>query len=380
MRVAFLGTRGVPARYGGFETAAEEIGRRLVALGHEVIVYCRNGETQLAQHLGMDLVHLPSLRLRCAETLSHTALSVIDVRHRDVDVTVVFNTANGPLLPLLHRGGIPVALNVDGLDWQRAKWGPVARTYYRQARQLAVRWADELIADARSIQEYYALTFGVSSEFIAYGAPILHELDDDRLGELGLTSHGFHLVVARFEPENCIDVIVDGYRKSGAALPLVVVGSAPYDHPYRRRVERRAGGDRRIRLVGSIWDQGLLNQLYYHAASYLHGHSVGGTNPSLLRAMGAAVPVIAIDVNFTREVLDDTGAFFRAPLDLAERIEEIEVDEASARERGRRAQKRAALLYDWDEVALGYERLCKQLLERQAEKCPSSRQAPDLSR
>ncbi len=366
MRLAFLGTRGVPARYGGFETAAEEIGRRLVGLGHQVVVYCRNGDPQLTQHEGMDLVHLPSLRLRCSETISHTALSAIDVRRRSVDVAVVFNTANGPLLPLLRRYGIPVALNVDGLDWQRAKWGPLARAYYSQARQLAVRWADELIADARSIQEYYAHTYGVSSEFIAYGAPILHELADDRLGDLGLITRGFHLVVARFEPENCIDVIVEGYRKSSAKLPLVVVGSTPHDRPYRRRVERRAGADRRIRLVGSIWDQDLLNQLYVHAASYLHGHSVGGTNPSLLRAMGAAVPVIAIDVGFTREVLDDTGAYFRAPLDLAERIEEIEVDEVAARERGRRAQKRAALLYDWDEVALGYERLCAQLLSDKA--------------
>ena len=361
MRIALLGTRGVPARYGGFETAAEEIGRRLVARGHEVVVYCRGRAEHGAEYLGIELVHLPALRLKFAETLSHTALSMLHLRRRRVDVAIVFNAANAPLLPILQHRAIPVAVHVDGLESMRAKWGGLGRAYYRRAERVAVRRADELIADAGGIQEHYALTYGVSSELIAYGAPIVDSLADDRLAELDLTSRGYHLVVARFEPENGIDVIVAGYQASAAALPLVVVGSAPYGQRYRARVERRAAADPRVRLVGAIWDQALLDQLYAHAAAYVHGHSVGGTNPSLLRAMGAAAPVVAVDVRFTREVLGDTGVFYRTPVELARLIEDVERDPGEARRRGARGRERAAGSYDWDDVTARYERLCQRL-------------------
>ncbi|HVE45827.1 MAG TPA: DUF1972 domain-containing protein [Acidimicrobiales bacterium] len=363
MRIALVGTRGVPARYGGFETAAEEIGRRLVERGHEVVVYCRNADPEQVEYLGMELVHLRSLRLKFSETLTHTAMSLMHLRSRPVDVAVVFNAANAPLLPIVRRRGIPVAVHVDGLESLRAKWGGIGRAYYKKAEKVAVRWADELIADARGIQEHYALTYGVSSRLIAYGAPLLYDRPDHRLEELGLRSARYHLVVARFEPENCIDVIVDGYQQSEAELPLIVVGSAPYGNRYRQRVESRAANDERVRLLGPVWDQELLDQLYAHASSYVHGHSVGGTNPSLLRAMGAGAPVIAIDVRFTREVLEDTGVFFRGPSDLAGLISGAEADPKAARERGRRGRERAASAYVWEDVVDDYERMCQRLHE-----------------
>jgi glycosyltransferase involved in cell wall biosynthesis len=177
-------------------------------------------------------------------------------------------------------------------------------------------------------------------------------------------ARGFHLVVARMEPENHVDVIVEGYRRSRALLPLVVVGSVPYPSDHERTVQTIAATDPRIRMLGGVWDQDLLNSLYAGSVSYLHGHSVGGTNPSLLRAMGAGASVIAWEVNFNREVLGDTGRFFANAGDLERLVEATEEDPAQAHDLGESGRKRAAEMYRWDTVAAGYEQLCQDLFAR----------------
>lgn len=360
MNVAFLGIRGLPARYSGFETAAEEVGRRLVDRGHSVTVYCR-GRATAAEYLGMRLVHLPTLRLKVTDTLAHTALSMLHLQRRPPDVAVVFNAANAPLLPLTRARGVPVALHVDGLEWQRAKWGPIGKRYYRAAERLAVRWADGLIADARGIEDYYRQTFGASSDFIPYGAPILADSRAELLAPLDLAPRRYHLVVARFEPENNVDTMIRGFIASPSPLPLVVVGSAPYSARYTGQIRELAASDARVRLLGGVWDQDLLNALYAGAHCYFHGHSVGGTNPTLLRAMGAGAPVLAYDVTFNREVLGDTGRFFATPEALARLVADEEADPGACAGRGLRGQARAAALYDWEAVTDGYEALCERL-------------------
>jgi glycosyltransferase involved in cell wall biosynthesis len=358
-----IGTRGVPARYGGFETAIEEVGKRLVKRGHEVTVYCR-GDDRSAQHLGMRRVRLPALRSAVAETLSHTALSVVHLLRHRADVALVFNSANSPLLPLVRLAQIPVAVHVDGLEWQRAKWGPIGRRYYRFSERLAVLWADDLIADAVGIQRYYRDNFGVATSLLTYGAPIIDSVDHAKLRDLDLEPGAYHLVVARLEPENHVDVIIRGYAASACAKPLVVVGSVPYPSDHEREVQELAARDPRIRLLGGVWDQQLLDALYAGSASYLHGHSVGGTNPSLLRAMGGGASVIAWDVEFNREVLAGTGEFFRSPGELTALLEQAEVEPDVAKVRGRAARVRAASAYRWDDVAVGYEELCLGLAAR----------------
>lgn len=365
LRVAMIGTRGVPAAYGGFETAIEEIGRRLADRGHEVTVYCRNGsggERSPARYLGMSLVHLPAVRHKAAETLSHTALSVLHAAVGTIpDAAFVFNAANAPFVPWLHLRGIPTAVHVDGLEWQRGKWGPAGKRYYRWAEQFCVRQADALIADAQGITDYYQREFAVPTELITYGTRMLHNLPSTRLAELDLEPGGYHLVVARFEPENHVDVIIEGYLRSSARLPLVVVGSAPYAAAYTARIAERAASDPRIRVVGGIWDQEQLDQLYAHAVTYLHGHSVGGTNPSLLRAMGAGTAVIAWDVVFNREVLGTVGMFFDSAAVLAPLIEDAELAPHHTDELGSALQSRAEQRYNWDDVTDGYEALAVRL-------------------
>jgi glycosyltransferase involved in cell wall biosynthesis len=384
LSIAMVGTRGVPARYGGFETAIEEVGQRLAERGHRVVVYCRTADGADAErpdrHLGMELVHLPAARKRSLETLSHSALSVGHLLAHRTDVAFVFNAANAPLLPAVRAARIPVVTHVDGLEWRRAKWGGAGRRYYRAAEALAVRWSDALIADAVGIADYYRREFDAPTTLLTYGAPLIAP-GSDRLAELGLEPGGYHLVVARFEPENHVDVIVDGYSRSTATRPLVVVGSAPYSDAYTSQVHELA--DDRVRFLGGVWDQDQLDQLYANATTYLHGHSVGGTNPSLLRALGAGAAVIGFDVDFNREVAGEAGTWFRDADEVAARIQEAEADPARVLAAGVCAKQRAAA-YDWDEVAIGYEQLAQRLAAREVpQRRPSGRRqaavAPHLS-
>ncbi|XHM10426.1 DUF1972 domain-containing protein [Leifsonia sp. T36S-04] len=390
MRIAMLGTRGVPAAYGGFETAVEEIGARLAERGHEVTVYCRRGKGAAAvsrEYRGMRLVVLPAIRTKSLETLSHTALSVNHVAFsKKYDAAFVFNAANAPFLPVLRMRGTPVALHVDGLEWKRGKWGGRARAYYRWAEQTAIRTADALIADAQGIADYYTHQFGVATELLTYGAPILRHAPSDALAGLDLEPGGYHLVVARMEPENHVDMIVEGYRLSKATKPLVVVGSAPYGAEYTSLVRRIAGHDERVRFLGGVYDQRVLDQLYAHALTYVHGHSVGGTNPSLLRAMGAGTAVVAYDVTFNREVLGADGVFFADATEAGARIASLEERPADAVVIGDRLRDRAEKTYDWEIVAAGYEALAEKLraghstrarLRRSAEEWPDASRPDD---
>lgn len=359
-----VGTRGVPARYGGFETAIEEVGRRLVERGHEVVVYCRttaDGERP-NQHLGMELVHLPAIHHRSLETLSHSGLSAFHLAAHRTDVALVFNAANAPWLPVIRAARIPVATHVDGLEWKRGKWGRMGRRYYRISESLSVRWSDSLISDAVGIQDYYRDEFGKDTSLITYGAPILPDRPHRRLAELGLEPQRYHLVVARFEPENHVDLIVQGYVRSRAELPLIVVGSNPYETEHTKQI--RAMADDRVRFLGGVWDQELLDELYANSFVYWHGHSVGGTNPSLLRAMGAGTAVNAFDVNFNREVLMDSGEFFQSSEDVVQQVHEAEGSIGDVQLRAKLCQREAER-YDWDDVTSGYEQLCQRLYRRE---------------
>jgi glycosyltransferase involved in cell wall biosynthesis len=362
MRIAMVGTRGLPARYGGFETCVEEVGSRLAAAGHDVVVYCRatgvNSFEVPTTYRGMSLVHLPAVRRRSLETLSHTALSVAHITARPTDVVLLFNAANAPLLPVLRTRRIPVATHVDGLEWQRGKWAGLGGRYYRVAESLAVRWSDALIADANGISEYYESEFGAPTELIRYGAPIIAPRRPELLSELQLEARRYHLVVARFEPENHVDVIVRGYCASAARYPLVVVGAAPYADEYTARVKSVA--DARVRFLGGVWDQSLLDELYANTLTYQHGHSVGGTNPSLLRAIGAGASTDAFSVNFNREVLGDAGRYWSTADDVADLVQHAEQDLEATLRRGERCRARAAT-YRWDDVAADYEKLCRRL-------------------
>jgi glycosyltransferase involved in cell wall biosynthesis len=333
------------------------IGPGLVEHGWDVTVYCRNPGQKLRAYEGAHLVNLPALRLKAAETLSHTALSTAHALRQHYDVAIVFNSGNAPFVRPLQWRGVPVAVHVDGLEAQRAKWEGFGAKYYTWAERTSVNHADAIIADALGIADHIKRTYGRDSVYLPYGAP-LTDPPAPRLAELGLTDQGYHLTVARFEPENHVLEIVRGFRRSDARLPLVVVGAASYSHDYAQAVAAAAEGDRRILLLGSVWDQELLDQLYVGARSVLHGHSVGGTNPSLLRAMGASARVTAYDCVFNREVTAGHARWF---VDEAQVTEAVECDETTPDDRGRLVRARAEQAYRWPEVIAGYAALCARL-------------------
>jgi glycosyltransferase involved in cell wall biosynthesis len=372
VRIALVGTRGVPAHYGGFETCVEEVGQRLAARGHDVVVYCRRQDDvpQVSEYMGMQLVWRGALHRKCLETLSNTALATAHLMRHRPDVAIVFNAANAPFLPLLRARGIPVITHVDGLEWKRSKWRGAGRRYYRMAESMAVRWSDALIADAPGIANYYRSEFDADTVQIAYGAPLITEPSSELIEDLDLHPGKYHLIVARFEPENHVDLLVEGYSRSKAELPLVVVGGAPYADEYTQRVHALADG--RVRFLGSVWDQKVLDELYANALTYLHGHSVGGTNPSLLRAMGAATSVIAYDVEFNRDVLGSPGIFVTTPEDVSRAVEAAEQEPGVTAIRGIEAQH-VARRFDWDDVADSYAALCSELVSAAARKTVAKR-------
>jgi glycosyltransferase involved in cell wall biosynthesis len=363
VKVAIMGTRGVPASYGGFETAVEEIGKRLAVRGYEVTVYCRNPGQTITEYEGMRLVNLPAIRHRMAETLSHTSLSTARAIIKDrPDVALVLNAGNAPLLKPLKAAGIPVAIHLDGLESKREKWRGAGARYYRWAEKVAVKQGDEVIADARSIADHVQATYGRTCTVIPYGADVI-DPGADRLNELGVVRRDYHLIVARLEPENHVLEAVHGYTISDETRPLLVVGSAPYSQWYIDRVREVAGQSQSVRLLGAIYDQQLLDQLYANARTYIHGHSVGGTNPSLLRAMGAGAPVLAFDCEFNREVTDGAAFFWRDAESLAAILDEVadaEVDDELA-DFAQAGRDRIAQHYQWDAVTDDYEALLNRL-------------------
>lgn len=358
-----MGTRGVPASYGGFETAVEEIGKRLALRGHDITVYCRNPGQTLTEYEGMHLVNLPAVRHRMAETLSHTSLSAARAIIKDKpDVVLLLNAGNAPLIRPLKAAGIPVAIHLDGLESKRAKWRGAGARYYRWAEKLAVKQGDEVIADAQAIADHVQATYGRECTVIPYGAEVI-DPGAERLGELSLIRRDYHLIVARFEPENHILEAVHGYRLSDETRPLVIVGSAPYSQWYIDKVREAAVDDDRIRFLGGVYDQELLDQLYANARTYIHGHSVGGTNPSLLRAMGAGAPVQAFDCEFNREVTANQALLWSNPEQLAVHLDEIaagDLDEELA-ELVDAGRNRIAEHYQWDAVTSDYEALVDRL-------------------
>lgn len=360
MRVALLGTRGVPARYGGFETFAEELSARLAQRGHAVSVFTRRhlAEAGLAEHRGARIRVLPSLRTKALETLSHTLLSALVTSRREFDVVLLCNAANAPVIPILHRRGLPVVLNVDGLERKRRKWGAAGRTYYRLCERWSARWADRLVTDAAVIARYYRRAWGRESAMIPYGGDLPKPPRRDALDRLHLEPGRYVLYVSRFEPENNPDRVAAAYRDVPGDVPLVLVGGAPYAAALTRRVRALAAADSRLRLPGPVYGEGY-RELLFNALAYIHATEVGGTHPALVEAMGAGRIVLFLDNPANREVVRDAGLGFGfgGPPSLAERLRAVLADPAGHASLGAAAHARVEACYRWETVAEAYAAL-----------------------
>ncbi len=368
LRVAMIGDRGIPARYSGFSTLVEEVSSRLVAsYGMEVTVYCRSHyfDTHPAQFRGVRLVYLSAPGGKSFESLVHSAKAILHAAMSPLDIALVLDPGNAPLtLPLVARR-MAFVLHTDGLGWQRRKWSPLQQRYYRWSEWVAARLATGLVADSPAMRDYYLNTYHAPSAYIPYGGVAGEPPLDAAPAQFGLEPGRYHLVVARLEPENNVDLIIREYKKSKARMPLVYVGGARYESAYSRGIF--AEGDERVKCLGPVYDSAVLNGLYKNCRSYLHGHEVGGTNPSLLRAMAAGAACVPINVVFHREVMGGEGRYFTTePGDLAKIIEALEADDGMVERLGRHALARADGFYRWDAVAAAYAELFAKVVEARA--------------
>lgn len=360
--VALIGTRGYPSYYSGFETAVRKLAPFLASSGWDVTVYGRPGTTR-PDDPGLDKRVTSrvtrGIETKNASTLSYGLTSVLDAAARRPDVALVMNVANGYYLPLLKARGVPTLVNVDGLEWERAKWGGLAKRVFRTGAACTAKWADSLVFDARAIADYWGSTFGVGGTFIPYGGDVPAVLPVPS----GLNSREYVLMVARFVPENSIAEFFQAVPAIAARHPVVIVGSSGYGGEWDDYARRLASDHTAVSWLGHLSNDDLLHALWRHAGVYFHGHSVGGTNPSLVQAMAAGAPVLARDTIYTREVLGSTGKFVDANSDEIEEAVFQMMDNPS--DLNRLAQlnvQRAEQHYSWARVCTDYEGALRALL------------------
>jgi glycosyltransferase involved in cell wall biosynthesis len=364
MRIAMLGGRGVPAHYSGSETCVEEVGARLVQRGHEVVVYCRQHNSQTGAHdyKGMRRVVLPSLNTKHLDTPSHTLFSLLhNFARRPVDVLHFHGVGNSIFLPWLKVMPGKTVITVDGPDWERPKWGRFARRVLKASARLAVGLADSIITDSMVSQQYYWEQFGKKTEYIPYGADITEAPTSDALAHYGLSRRCYILFVGRLVPDKGVHLLVEAFGGLHTDLNLVIVGDSPLFPEYVQRLKSTC--DSRIKFLGFVFGEPY-RQLCANAFAYVQPSLVEGTSPALLAAMGAGNCVVVNGIPENLETIGDAGLAFTRndPADLR-RILQMLIDFPGAVDVYRaRARQRVMDVYNWDTIALQHERVYRSLL------------------
>ena len=360
MKIALLGTRGSPASYGGFETFAEELSTRLVERGHSVTVYCRSRHSQ-DTYRGVDLCYLPTLRHKYLDTVFHTGISTVHLLLRRPQAALYCNAANAIFTWMPRLTGIPVALNVDGLERNRKKWNALGRLWYLLSERLSTWFPNAVVSDARSIADYYLSRYGKATEFIPYGAETGGVSTTRVLDELKLEPGRYFLYVSRMEPENNALLVREAFERVDTQMKLALIGDAPYAEDYICRV--RDTTDPRVAMPGAIYGDGY-RELQSHCFAYIHATEVGGTHPALIEAMGRGALTLFLDTPENAEAAGDAAIPFTHST-LEDRIREVlEMSEDQRAQWRRRAIARVTERYSWNAVTDAYERLIRELIER----------------
>ncbi len=321
-RIAILGTRGIPNYYGGFEQLAEHLAPGLVRAGHEVTVYnSHNHPYQGKSWDGVDIIHCydPEYLLGSAGQFIYDLNCLIDARKRDFDVILQLGYTSSSIWGRLFPASSMIVYNLDGLEWKRTKYSKLTRRFLLYAEKLAVKFSDFYIADSPVIQSYFRDKYGIESEYIAYGAEQFEQADEDKCMEHGVSAGNYFLLMARMEPENNIETILDGFTKSGTDRKMLVVGNAA--NKFGKYLQDKFSQDKRIIFGGVIYDQQRIHCLKFFSRLYFHGHSTGGTNPSLLEAMASKALIAAHDNAFNRQVLGNDALYFSDSKDITALID-----------------------------------------------------------
>lgn len=369
-RVAILGHHGIPGNYGGFETFAEKITGRLVKLGCEVTVYCRSNHfvKRPSTHQGARLIYLPTIAQQELETPIHSLLSVLNLLWKNTaDTIIMVNVGNALFAGLAKLFGKKVIFCVDGLDWERKKWGPLARFVFKTSSYLAKWVAHEVVTDALSVQEFYRSERNTASTHIAYGGDLetISANDTNYLQELGLESKKYFIFIARFEPENNPEMVVRAYVASGSNLPLVMIGDNRYNQDLIKNIKEAANSN--VKFLGYTFGA-RYKQLARHALASARASEVGGSSPAVIETMGRGVCILANDRPVNREVLREAGLFFdiKNPITLTALFKQLSDDPQLAITLGNKARERVAQVYNWDSITYAYWDLIDRLQEKRS--------------
>lgn len=365
MKIAFIGSRGIPARYSGFETFYEQLAVRLAARGHDVTVYNRSHfiKDVRGSYKGVKLVTLPSIPTKHLDTLTHTLISSLHALGCGYDIVYFCIVGNSPIVWIPRLARSRVLLNVDGEDWAREKWGRFARWYQLKCEAVACRTAHVLVADAREVQRRYRALYETEAIFVPYGANIARDDRTEVLAKWSLEPGRYVYYVGRFVPENAIDLLIRAFRRLNTDLKLVITGDAPYMDDYKKELRQMADGDPRIVFTGYAFGEEYA-QLSSHAAFYVQPSGVEGTRPALLDQLGFGNCVVVRNTTVNMEVIQNAGYSFdrdRAEdsltavmQDLADHPEKIDAMKSRARER-------IANYYNWEWITSYHERLFSDL-------------------
>jgi glycosyltransferase involved in cell wall biosynthesis len=368
MKIALLGTRGVPASYSGFETCVEQLGQRLVERGHEVTVYARSHHITYDQptYKGMRLKKHGTITNKYLDTIVHSFLSSLHALTQRYDIALYFIAGNSPVTWIPRLVGTKSILNVDGLDWKREKWPVLAKKYIQFAEYLATKLPTVYITDSRVVQEYYKDRFNSKPPYIPYGSDVELLPPGDALTKFGLEQEKYILFVGRLVPENCAHHLVEAFKQIDTDMKCVIVGDAAYAQDYIASLKASAADDPRIIFTGYVFGKGY-HELGTNAHIFVETSGVGGTHPALVEAMAFGSCIITHDTAENLETIGDAGFSYagKGGADSLRDVLKRMLDNPTlAAEYKQKAQHRANTVYTWDAVTDEYERLFYQLLNR----------------
>jgi glycosyltransferase involved in cell wall biosynthesis len=324
MKIAIIGTRGIPNRYGGFEQLAEQLSVGLVQKGYAVTVYNSHQHPyRESKFKGIDIVHCYDAEnwLGSAGQFIYDLNCIRDARKKKFDVLLFLGYTSSSVWRRLYPGKTLVISNMDGLEWKRSKYSKPVKRFLQYAEKLAVRHSDFLIADSAVIQSYLQNKYNVASQFIPYGAEIINDTNEKLLSGFNVSAKKYYMLMARIEPENNIEMILDGFHLSQSDKQFIVVGNTKNN--FGKKMMKKFEVDKRIHFVDAIYDNRITHALRAFCSLYFHGHSVGGTNPSLLEAMADGCLVAAHDNEFNHSVLQDDGFYFSSPTAVLQLVEHV---------------------------------------------------------
>lgn len=373
MRIAVIGTRGIPNRYGGFEQFTEYIAPMLVERGYELYVYNSSSHPfKGTQWKGVHIIacHDPEARLGTVGQFVYDFNCIMDARRRNFHVILQLGYTSSSIWSFCFPRASYVVTNMDGFEWKRGKYSRPVQWFLKHAEKWAALYSDSLVADSGTMQEYIREKYKRHADYIPYGATVFDKPDEAVLQKFDLAKHSYNMLVARIEPENNIETIIRGYLASNSHSPLLIIGN--HQNKFGRYLTSKYI-DERIIFYGAVFDLETLNQLRYHSRFYFHGHSVGGTNPSLLEAMASQSLVVAHDNVFNRAVLEDDAYYFRNSNDITALLNTGPSRTGEAAKIENNLQK-IKTRYSWEHVADQLERVFSCAMEKTAVKKPAARE------